>query len=224
MRMNEKEVEKTEINAKKKNKKRMIIAIIIVVILAAISYVITLYPDMFEKKTASGPTSMYSDKLYSYNFYPSDYDLDVTTVPEYMELDRGIHYKNGNYTILVLDEELSDYNDAVKFFHEYFKTLTLGDTETYNSYFTDEYYESNEPYYDFAPQMIYNIEVEQLSETFNDDGTTTWTFNVMYMIYRNDGTFRNDMGSDAAKKLYYELIMDKDGEVKINYITYYKVM
>lgn len=209
--------------AKNKTRRNLIIAIVIVTLLAAVSYVLTLYPDLFEKKEKNTVTSMYSDKLYSYNFYPSDYDLDVTTVPGYMELDRWVHYKDGNYTILVLDEEVTDYNSAVQFFVQYFKTLELGDTETYNSYFTDEYYETNEPYFDFAPQMIYNIEVEQLSETFKDDGTTEWTFNVSYMIYRNDGTFRNDIGSDASKKLYYQLVADKDGNVKINYITYYKV-
>ncbi len=209
----------------KRNKKRLnlIIAIVVVTILAAIGYVLTYHPDFFEKKADTETvTSMYSDKIVSYNFYPSDYELDVTTVPEYMQLDRSVHYTDGNYTILVTDEEVGDYNKAVQFFVEYFKTIELGDTEIYNSYFTDEYYENAKPYDRFAPQMIYNINVEQLSETFNNDGTTEWTFNVSYMIYRNDGTFRNDIDSDASKKLYYQLIEDRDGNVRINYITYYK--
>ncbi len=209
----------------KGNRKRLnlIIAIVVVTILAAIGYVLTYHPDLFEKKDDKETvTSMYSDKILSYNFYDSDYDLDVTTVPEYMQLDRGVHYTDGNYTILVLEEEVTDYNNAVQFFVEYFKTIELGDVETYNSYFTDAYYENAAPYERFAPQMIYNINVEQLSETFNDDGTTEWTFNVSYMIYRNDGTFRNDIESDASKKLYYQLIEDREGNVKINYITYYK--
>ena len=180
---------------KQKNKKRknLLIAIAVITVLAAAGYVMTFHPE-----------------------------LDVTTVPEYMQLDRGVHYTDGNYTILVLDEEVGDYNKAVQFFVEYFKTIEKGDVDTYNTYFTDAYYETVEPYESFAPQMIYNINVQQLSETFGEDGTTTWTFNVSYMIYRNDGTFRNDIGSDAAKKLYYQLISDRDGNVKINYITYYK--
>lgn len=214
-----------ENNAKKtgsKKRRNLIIAIIVVTLLAAVGYVLTFYPQLFEKEEVKSVTSMYSDKIVSYNFYPSDYDLDVTTVPEYMDLDRGVHYTDGNYTILVLDEEIKDYNAAVQFFVEYFKTIERGDVETYNSYFTDNYYNYYEPYELFAPQMIYNINVEQLSETFADDGSTTWTFNVSYMIYRNDGTFRNDIGSDASKKLYYELVADKNGNVKVNYITYYK--
>lgn len=213
--------EKTE---KKDNgkRKKLIIAIVVITLLAGVGYVLTSYPQLFEKQEKQSVTSMYSDKIISYNFYPSDYDLDVTTVPEYMELDRSVHYTDGNYTILVLEDELSDYNAAVGFFVEYFKTVEAGDVETYNSYFTDEYYDSYEPYESFAPQMIYNINVEQLTESYNEDGSTTWTFNVAYMIYRNDGTFRNDVESDASKKLYYRLIGDKDGNVKIDYITYYK--
>ena len=210
---------------KQKNKKRknLLIAIAVITVLAAAGYVMTFHPELFEKKEEKKTvTSMYSDKIVSYNFYPSDYELDVTTVPEYMQLDRGVHYTDGNYTILVLDEEVGDYNKAVQFFVEYFKTIEKGDVDTYNTYFTDAYYETVEPYISFAPQMIYNINVQQLSETFGEDGTTTWTFNVSYMIYRNDGTFRNDIGSDASKKLYYQLISDRDGNVKINYITYYK--
>lgn len=210
---------------KQKNKKRknLLIAIAVITVLAAAGYVMTFHPELFEKKEEKKTvTSMYSDKIVSYSFYPSDYELDVTTVPEYMQLDRGVHYTDGNYTILVLDEEVGDYNKAVQFFVEYFKTIEKGDVDTYNTYFTDAYYETVEPYESFAPQMIYNINVQQLSETFGEDGTTTWTFNVSYMIYRNDGTFRNDIGSDAAKKLYYQLISDRDGNVKVNYITYYK--
>lgn len=215
-----------EKNAKQsKTRRNLIIAIIVVTLLAGISWGITAHPeifDVFSKKEKKTVTSMYSDRIYSYNFYDSDYDLDVTTVPEYMELDRAVHYTKGGVSILVPDEEMDNYNAAVRFFGEYFKTIEAGDVEKYNTYFTDAYYEEYEPYVSFAPQMIYNIDVEQLTEKNNDDGSTTYTFNVNYMIYRNDGTFRNDMGSDASKKLYYELIEDRSGEVKINYITYYK--
>ena len=123
---------------------------------------------------------------------------------------------------MVLEDEMNDYNEAVRFFVEYFETVIAGDVDTYNSYFSDEYYKIYEPYSLFAPQMIYDIEVEQLSEKINSDGTTDWTFNVKYKIYKNDGTFRNDIPSDASKTLYYELSADKNGNVLIDYITYYK--
>ena len=39
---------------------------------------------------------------------------------------RYILSTDGNYTILVLDEEVGDYNKAVQFFVEYFKTIDQG--------------------------------------------------------------------------------------------------
>ena len=70
--------------------------------------------------------------------------------------------------------------------------------------------------------MLYDLLIEQLSEQSNDDGSTVWGFNVSYKIHRNDGTFRNALPSDASKKLYFELIGTRDGEVKIDRVTYYK--
>lgn len=223
----EKEPSKLTPEEKNRNRKRLLIIIGIVTLLAVVSYVLTSYPGLFEnlfkpRNKNTSPTSMYSDRLYSYVFYPSDYDLDVYADDEYMQLDRYIHYKNGNVTVGLDDEELESANNAVRFFAEYFETVIAGDAETYNTYFTDAYYKDYDPYVRFAPQMLYNIEIEQLSETNNADGTTEWTFNVSYMIHRNDGTFRNDIPSDAAKKLFFSLVEDRSGTVKIDYITYYK--
>lgn len=207
---------------KKKKKKRMLIGILIVTILGAVSYVLLENPQIFEAKKDSAPTSMYSDKLYSYVFYPSDYNLDVTADETYMGYDRLLHYKSGSVTIDVSAEDAVGYNDAVAFFVDYFDTVIAGDADTYNTYFTDKYYESAKPYGRFAPQMIYDILIEQLSEKTTDEGITTWGFNVSYKIHRNDGSFRNDLPSDASKKLYFELLGDKSGSVKIDRITYYK--
>ncbi len=212
-----------EIKPKRMNKrnKKAVIIIFAACILIAVCYFILNNTEIFAKNKKNTPTSMYSDKLYSYVFYPTDFDLDVTQNETYMGLDRQIYYKKGSvsYGISESDAELSN---AVKFFIEYFKTVIAGDTETYNTFFTENYYKSNKPYVQFAPQMLYNIEIEELSYTTNDDGTTVYAFNVTYMIYRNDGTFRNDIDSDASKTLYYELIEDAAGDVKIDRITYYK--
>lgn len=208
---------------KKRKKRNMLIGILVVSLLGAVSWILLENPQIFEVKTKNDKvTSMYSDQLYSYNFYPTDYDLNPEEDERYMQYDRYVYYKNGNVSQAILEGEEDDYGPVVKFFTEYFDTIIAGDTETYNTYFTDHYYEDNEPYDRFAPQMLYNIEVEQLSETANEDGTTNWAFNVTYMIHRNDGTFRNDLDSDSSKKLYFELIGYADGTVKIDYITYYK--
>ncbi len=208
---------------KQQKKKKMLIGILVVTLLGAVSAILLANPQIFEVRHKSDkPTSMYSDKLYSYVFYPTDYDLDPTQDERYMQYDRYVYYKLGNVSQAILEGEEDDYGPAVRFFTEYFQTVIAGDTETYNTYFTDNYYKDNTPYDKFAPQMLYDIEVEQLSETTHDNGTTDWAFNVTYKIHRNDGTFRNDLDSDSSKTLYFELIGTPDGTVKIDYITYYK--
>ena len=214
--------EQEKIDLKNKNKKRIIIVFIVLSVLGIISYILLENPQLFEIGSKDKVTSMYSDELYSYNFYPCHENFDVTTDERYMQLDRYIHYKNGSVTEIVSEDDLDGYNDAIKFFVTYFKTVISGDEDTYNTYFTDRYYTIYDPYLSFKPQMIYDIEVEQLSEIFNDDGTTKWTFNIKYRIHRNNGSFRNDIDSDSSKTLYYELIGDRKGNVKIAYITYYK--
>lgn len=208
--------------AKQAKKKKMIIGIAVVALLGGVSWVLLENPQIFEPKNENKVTSMYSDELKSYIFYPTDYNLDVTADETYMGLDRYVYYKNGGETFAVTDGNYAQYGKAVAFFGDYFETVIAGDTETYNTYFTDHYYESNEPYIQFAPQMLYDILIEQLSETQNQDGTVIYTFNVSYKIHRNDGTFRNDIDSNASKTLYYELIEDATGTVKIDRITYYR--
>ncbi len=207
---------------KKKRKRNMLIGICIAVVLGFISYLLLEKPELFIGEEEKKITSMYSDELYSYTFYPAKYDIDVTEDRRYMELDRSIHYKNGAVTVMVTEEELGSYNAAVQFFDTYFKTVVKGDADTYNTFFTDFYYETNEPYVAFAPQKLYDIEIEQLNEKSEDSGLVRWTFNVKYKIHRNNGTFRNDIDSDASKKLCFELIRDLYGNVKINAISYYK--
>lgn len=204
-------------------KTKIIVAALVVFVLLISSALILLYPYIrqnIKKGSKADNFPMYSDRLISYNFYPSIYDLDVTTVPEYMDLDRYLYYTVAGNTIAITNGNYEAYGNAVAFFGEYFKTVIAGNVEKYNSYFTDHYYESAKPYELFAPQMLYDINVEQLSRTVSDtDGSITYAFNVSYKIYRNDGTFRNDIPSDASKTLYFELL-EKDGNIKIDRITY----
>ena len=212
----------TSADKKQRDKRRIIIGFIVMCVLGLVSAVCLQNPQWFvvEHETIAN-TSMYSDRIVSYSFYPTDYDLDVTADEVYMGLDRYVYFKNGNETIAITDGDYAAYNPAVEFFGKYFETVIAGDAETYNTFFSDLYYQSNKPYVRFAPQMMYDIRIEMLSSDPQNDGTTLYAFNVEYKIHRNDGTFRNDIDSDASKKLYFELFEDKEGVVKIDRITYY---
>lgn len=208
-------------NAKKARKKKMLIALIAVTLLGGLSWVLTENPQLFQKEKKE-PTSMYSDEIKSYLFYPIDYELDVSADPVYRELDRYVYYKNGPETFAITDDNYAKHGPAVEFFGLYFKTVIKGNAKTYNTFFTDRYYKTNKAYDTFPPQMLYDILIEQLHMTENEDKTVTYGFNVSYKIHKNTGTFRNDIDSDSSKVLYFELIEDRNGRVLIDKIDYYK--
>lgn len=209
------------IKAKKAKKKKMLIGILAVTLLGAASWLLTEHPELF-KKEENKPTTMYSDELTTYLFYPIDYDLDITKDSVYMGLNRYIYYKNGGETIGITDGNYEKYGPAVQFFAIYFNTIINGSANAHNLLYTDNYYKTNEEYDSFPPQMLYDILIEQLAMVENSDKTVTYKFNVSYKIHKNTGTFRNDIDSDSSRTLYYELIEDRDGRVLIDRITYYK--
>lgn len=204
----------------KNKKKRMLLGIVIVSLFGIASYVLLEHPELFERQSEKKITSMYSDRLLSYTFYPTDYDLDVTADEYYMGLDRYIHIQRGAENFAITDGNYDAWGEPIAFFARYFEAAIAGDAETYNSLFTEAYYKSAEPYDRFAPQMIYGIELEQLSFTESADGDS-YIFNVRYAIYRNDGTFRNDIDSNAFKTLIFYLVTDQ-GEIRIDAIDYYR--
>lgn len=207
---------------KKTNKKqKMLIGILIVTVLGAFSWVLTEMPHLFTADDNS-PASMYSDEVKSFLFYPIDPDIDITADRTYMEQDRYVYYKIGGETMAITDGNYARHGRPVAFFGDYFEAVIAGDADTYNTFFTDRYYNTADPLDDFPPQMLYDILIEELSMTENEDKTTTYAFNVSYKIHRNTGTFRNDIGSDASRVLYFELLESLDGTVKIDRITYYK--
>ena len=218
--------------AEKHRKRRILIIVLVVVtVLGAVSWVLTEHPDwvtgLFKgknKKSSSGV--MYSDELRSYAFYKTDYNLDPTKDEEYMNNKiRYLWYKDGPLEVGNPFDELSlweGYNDAVLFFVRYFQTVLAGDVDTYNSYFTEHYISENGEHLRFAPQMVYDIHVTQLSESTDGTGSTEWTFSVEYKIHRNDGTFRNDIPSDGSRSLIFTLVGDARGNVLIDSIERYR--
>lgn len=212
--------EKSNISLQKKREKTAIVFIIVVLTVGIISGALLGIIGYLENRSdkEKDPTNRYSNELHSYIFYKPNYGLDVTTVKEYMELDRLLYYKDGAEEY-GLDGDFEKFGDAVVFFKEYFDTIIAGDWEKHNEMFTEHYYESNEPRNQFAPQMIYDMHITKLWQK-NDGGAERYAFNVSYRIYRNDGTFRNDIDSGAAKTLYFELV-EEGGEIKIDRITYY---
>ena len=201
-------------------KRRMMIAAAIILLLGALSWLLLQNPDLFTLKSSQKETSMYSDRLLSYSFYPTDYELDVTADETYMGLDRYIHIQRGAENFAITDGDYAAWGETAVFFAKYFEAAVTGDAEAYNTLFTENYYKSAKPYDRFAPQMIYGIKIEELSVTQGTAGTS-YICNVTYAIHRNDGSFRNDIDSNAYKTLIFYLVPD-GGELKIDAIDYYR--
>ncbi len=213
-------------NKNSKNKKKAIIIVFASLCLIGIISVAVLYliPDgkdtnpMFDSEKQEEIIGMYGS-TQTYLYYPIDYDLDVMTDKEYLDLDRNIYYTKGAETIALSEKDMDSYSDDVKFFVRYFDLAINGNYEGYNALFTENYYKSNEPYYSFTQQMIYEMKIEKLGEG-TENSLEAYYFNVSYKIHRNNGTFRNDIGSDGSKKLHFTLVK-KDGKLLIDSIKYY---
>ena len=194
-----------------KRKKRALGFLVVVIFLGVISAVLLHVMNSVEETEEED-----SGNVQSYVFYTPDYNLDVTTVEEYMEKDRFLNFKYGAEEFGIIDNAAA-YGRDVEFFDNYFKIVIGGKWQEYNKLFTDNYYKTEKKHGRFASQMIYDIHVEKIILGSDDDGEIC-VYAVTYCIYRNDGTFRNDIEQDTAKTLYFTLD-EVDGELKIDSIS-----
>lgn len=165
-----------------------------------------------------GPVPTYTGHLPADQFMHPHPDEAVTSDAAYMELDRRIHIRRGAETVPLEDaEEARMQGEAIAFFARYFETVMAGDAEAYNSLFTDTYYKRTLPFPYFSPQKIYNI-VLQEADVEEEQGNS-YVYYVSYSIYDNDGTFRRDVASDAARVLIFTLVSE-GGSLKIDSIGY----
>lgn len=203
-------------------KRGVIIAIIVMLAIVLIWYAVIpgigAIIDLINKKKDDGePKSDYMDHLASHLFYAADYDEDIYDDADYMKKDRSIAYTNGPDTYYISDGNFAPYGTPLVFFGRYFDTVINGRYQEYDEYFTDYYFENQTNKKSFTPQKMYGIKIE-LINTFEENGVRTYNYYVDFKIMKNNGTFRNDIGSDSARKVVYELIEDNDGTVLINYI------
>ena len=205
-----------------KKKKAILIVFAVMCAVGALSwYLLYGNPDILTNtadKIEDDVIGMYGS-TQSYVFYPADEAPDAEAIAEYNGLDRQFYCTRGAETIAVTEEDLGNYGAEIGFLFDYFKTVKAGDYEKYNTLFTENYYKDNEKTCDFTPQMIYDINVEKLSEE-SSGGENVYICNVSYKIFRNNGTFRNDIGSDGSKTLRFTMV-EKSGKVLIDKIEYY---
>lgn len=155
-----------------------------------------------------------------YEFYPP-YDGDIMENAAYLELNRMIDYCNDpqGYGLRqsIVEENEEEFDASVLFLRDYLQTVIAGDAAAYNTYFNNVYFEDNEPRSSFYQQMLYNMAI-YFEATEKQDGDTLTTYRLEYMIYRNNGSFRDDVGSDAILPRHVTLRISPDGTIKIERI------
>ena len=155
-------------------------------------------------------------------FYEADYDRNILEDPAYQRFNRSVLYLEYGSGEPLTEENHYTLGVASDFFYGYFDAIIRGECEAYRAYLTPHYIEEFDPPERFTMQMLYNIEVnrEQQMSTAEFRGQTVnvYYFSVKYSIFENNGTFRDDVGSNKSTTQYYELY-ELGGRLYLNAVS-----
>ena len=168
-----------------------------------------------------------TEYIADFNFYPADYNENIFEDEEYAALivNGIVEYDNGVNSIEgITKENAAEQGEPVGVLTDMLYSVINGNSEEYNSYFSEEYFKTHEPQGSFTMQKIYNARITFFSsETIQGDDSsyTKYIYKVNYYIYKNNGTFRKDIGE--GYRTQYIVITDRDGKLLIDNILYNKV-
>ncbi|MBE6681741.1 MAG: hypothetical protein E7600_05630 [Ruminococcaceae bacterium] len=180
-----------------------------------------LHPDNEERKVYASENELKADlyaKFPVLKEYREDYPSELYT---YSALShKPLYYSDNLGGIFPLEDifEAKVDHEGHRFFEKYFNMLYTGNYEIYPTLFGKNYdpekaFEKNINR-EFPPQMIYDITVTELAKAdavVDNQSTIVGLYEVSFLIYGNDGLFRNDIGKnidlglDVARPLYFEL-------------------
>lgn len=207
-------------NQKKlKNQKRTILIIMAALVIFVGLYFILSNIDF--KKLFSQNDSFNSNKpIY---FYDEELSKNIFQDEKYMELDRTINFAKkswGTSETVFNDDEAVKCGPAFNTIYHMVGYIISGNHEGYNSCFSKNYYRYTTPVGRFTKQKLYNIVITEITTTdkVDEDGNpyVEYYYTLEYMIRHNNGSLRNDMGSDCVKTQHLYLSESESGEVLID--------
>ena len=149
----------------------------------------------------------------SFFFHTADFDEDIFQDENYLMQNRFITYGGRHIGAeRIFDRER--FSREAAFLAQLLEYAINGDAKSYYAPFTRELLSRTSEFIvveDFTMQRLYNIEIELISKREEMSGGRAIRFSeykVSYKIMRNNGTFRNDMGSDMVYPLVYSLRTD----------------
>ncbi len=200
----------------KKQKATILIIMAALIAFVALYFIITSidFSDLFDKNEPS-------DNDHYIYFYPESLSEDIFEDEKYMQLDRSINLcKDGWSKTIQNIDEASKEGPAFNLIYNMLEYINKGYKDAYNSCFSTEYFKYVEPQGRFTQQKIYNITVTEVAvrDQKDDNGViyTEYYYTVEYMIRHNNGTLRNDMGSDCIKTQHLILSERYSDEVLID--------
>ncbi|MBQ4065497.1 MAG: bifunctional folylpolyglutamate synthase/dihydrofolate synthase [Clostridia bacterium] len=158
-----------------------------------------------------------------------DWEEDIFTDEDYLGEKRYVLYKDGAQAITLANEnDVTSTGEAAAFFYRYFDAVIHGNADAVNAMLTEEFAAQNGLFEAFTMQKIYDIEVDKLGQFVLNQGTaeatTVYEFDVSYRIKDNNGTFRDDLNSGAARPQIYQLyVPHATGEVRLQSISEYNI-
>ena len=203
-------------------RKKMIAVIIWAFVILAVLFVVTYAIDLYNNNK-----KVVEEEPIDYDFYPVDFGENIYEDEEYVELIKYgfISYTDSALTLGIEREDAVDFGKDVVFMMEYLYSIIEGDSEKYNAYFSDAYYKRHDRKDAFTMQKLYDVEITKESVTTVTDKDVNYTqyrYSLVYKIFENNGSFRNDIG-DGAKKQYITFT-DRDGELLIDDISIAKII
>jgi hypothetical protein len=214
-------------NSVKKPKNQVLRMVIIIaaglLVLAVLAALNTVDFDAIIAKLFT-PEAVSSTTKKSIEFAPIDYKENIFEDTDYLAQNRYVRYTDGPLSTLIVDDNYEQYGDAVVLLHNYIQAVINGDPDALPALFTDDYKNNNKLPAKFTMQKLYDVEIEYYSVNILNEGETDqitrYEYIIRYNIMENNGTFRDDVGSDAAVPEIYEVLSyDNKGIVLINSIT-----
>ena len=176
-----------------------------------IPYIFNSSKDYSEKETAN------------FDFYTADYDENIFEDEEYLSLIENGIIKYDNASGLMVDitfENAKDQGETIDFLAKYIESIINGDNESYNSFFSTKYYKNNSPKDRYTMQKVYDATITYYTVSDEEEKTANYTkyvYKLKYRIYKNNGTFRQDIGDDS--KTQYIVITNREGKWLIDSVN-----
>ncbi len=189
----------------------------------AVLLLLLLFPVLlFYLTTPEEPT------MPNIHFADSSLSLDIYSDEDYMSLDRNIYYctKDGYEVRTEIPEsQYASQSPAVQLLITWIRAAERGDSAAYNACFSPEYIEKSGEKTAFTMQKIYNITITfhgRVNESSVSEGyADTYLYSLSYKIKDNNGSLRNDMGSDVSRDQYITVVADKKGNAYVHGIRMY---